>query len=385
MNVFSFLNNLPLYPLIATGLVLVVIFVNYARKVDTDIFQRKVFLSIVIAIFAAILTNFIGAALQGQEGPLVYVLLNVIYMLYFLFQQFSYYQAVALVDYVASKNSSRSIKFVRIVFMIMAINLLVIILNIFLKFYFYIDADNRYVNGTYFLIRFYIGYSAVLFAIIDLFLSAKFLSKSQMYMIVIFSILVGLGAALDMVVTGENFIWAFFSAALLSTYFVIIRSDTTQDSITGIGNRSSFSEFINRVARMNAKQSYAMVMFDINGLKKINDEHGTEAGDTALLDMAMILKRCSRQSDFIARMGADEFIVAIRSKFDIERLISRILRTLENHNQKEGRPYTLSISYGYATFTTKTDQTIEEFLQHLNGLVFQHKSDQRKESVQLRN
>ena len=299
------------------------------------------------------------------------------YILFFLFQQFAFYQAVVFIDYIANKNSSRTRKFFQVVLIIMAVNILIITLNVFYKFYFYIDEANHYVNGDFFLVRFYLGYSAVILAIVDLFISAKFLSKGQVYLLVIFSLLVGAGAALDMVVADENFIWVFFTVALLSTYFDIIRSDTTQDSITGIGNRSSFTEFVSQISRMASKQSYWMTQFDINGLKKINAEHGTQAGDTALSDMAAILKKCSRQSDFIARIGADEFVVAIKAKFDVKKLVSRILQTLETQNNSGERPYTLSISYAYTIYTTKIDQTLEEFLHHLNGLVFQHKTSQR--------
>jgi diguanylate cyclase (GGDEF)-like protein len=379
MNIAALFNNTPLYPLVATGLIHIVLFINYIGRADTDKFQRGVYISVLAGVFIAIISNFTGALLQGRTGQPVHVLLYIMYVLYFLCQQFSYYQAVALIDYFAVKNSSRTKKLIQIVLIIMAVNIVIMILNIFLKFYFFIDENNRYVNGNYFLVRFYLGYSAVILAIADLLTAARFMGKGQLYQLMVFSILVGAGAALDMFIPGENFIWAFFTVALLVCYFDIVRSDTTQDSITGIGNRSSFSGFINQVSRMSAKQSYSMVQFDINGLKKINNEHGTEAGDKALLDMAIILKQCSRQSDFIARIGPDEFIVAIKAKFDIERLIARILRVLETHNQKEERPYTLSVSYGYATFNTKTDQTIEEFLQHLSGLVYQHKSAQREE------
>jgi diguanylate cyclase (GGDEF)-like protein len=374
----SLLNNIPLYPVIATGLIHIVIFFNYIRRVDTDRFQRNLYLSMLAAIFFAIITNFTGAVLQGRSGGNIHILLYVMYTLFFLFQQFSYYQAVVFIDYIANRNSSRTKKLFYIVLIFLAVNLIIITLNIFLKFYFYIDEANRYVNGDYFLIRFYLGYSAVLAAIIDIFISAKFLTKSQVYVVVVFAVLVGAGAALDMVVAGENFIWAFFTVALLSTYFNIIRSDTTQDSITGIGNRSSFTEFISQISRMSSKQSYWITQFDINGLKKINAEHGTQAGDTALSDMAAILKKCSRQSDFIARVGADEFIVAIKAKFDVKKLVSRILQTLETQNNSGERPYTLSISYAYTIYTTKIDQTLEEFLHHLNSLVFQHKTEQRK-------
>jgi diguanylate cyclase (GGDEF)-like protein len=379
MNIAALLNNTPLYPLVATGLIHIVLFVNYNRKADTDHFQRRVYLSVLIGLFTAIVSQFSSSVLEGRSGAAVHAALYFLYILYFLGQQFSYYQMVALLDYFAVKNSSRVKFLIRIILIIMAANAVVILLNIPLKFYFFIDEGNRYVNGPYFLIRFYLGYSAILLAIIDMFVSTKFMGRGQLYLVTIFAILMGAGAALDIVVPGEHFIWAFFTAVMLVSYFEIIRNDTTQDSITGIGNRSSFSEFIIQISRMSSKQSYTMAQFDLNGLKQINNEHGSEAGDKALLDMAIILKQCSRRSDFIARIGPDDFIVAIKAKFDIERLIARILRTLENHNQKGERPYTLSVSYGYATFTTKTDQTIEEFLQHLNGLVFQHKSDQRED------
>jgi diguanylate cyclase (GGDEF)-like protein len=360
------------------------IFADYVYRIDTDGFQRRVYLSVLGCIFLAIVSNFTGALLDGRPGNVIHVLLVGIYNIFFIAQQLSYYMAVVLIDYMANKNNSRTKKFLFVVMAIMAVNVIIAVLNFFSGFYFYIGPGNHYTEGSYFLVRFYLGYSAVLMAVIDVFLSAKRLKTHHIYLIVLFAILIGAGAALDMIFTGGNLIWAFFTAALLSGYFHIIQNDTTQDVLTGIGNRSSFMEFINQLNRTTNKQSYFMALFDINGLKSINDAHGTEAGNAALADMAMILKKCSRQSDFVARIGDDEFIVAIKVRFEIEKLLSRILRALENHNQKKDRPYTLSISYGYATYTTKTDQSIEEFLQHLNNLVFQHKKDQRSEEAAAR-
>jgi diguanylate cyclase (GGDEF)-like protein len=224
----------------------------------------------------------------------------------------------------------------------------------------------------------------VLLAVADIFLSAKRLRSSQLYLVILFSVLAGTGAVLNSVFTGANLMWAFLTAALLAAYFQIIHSDTTMDSITGIGNRSSFTEFMNLISRMSGKQTYAMALFDINGLKKINDEHGTKTGDQALSDLAMILQQCSRQSDFIARVGDDEFLVAIRAKYDIKRMLSRILQALDAHNRRQERLYVLSISYGYSTYTSQTEQSVEELLQVLNGYVFRHKKEQRSEEAALR-
>jgi diguanylate cyclase (GGDEF)-like protein len=372
-----------LYPLLATGLVLVLICVDYVKKIDTDRFQRKIYLSVLVPIFAAIILNFAASVLDGIPGLGVRVILFIIHNLFFLFQNLAYYLAVVFIDYMVNKNNARIRKFVYIVLAIMGLNVILMVLNIFSGFYFYITEDNHFMNGDMFLVRFYLGYIAILMVIVDLCLSAKRMRAAHISLVIFFAVLIGTGAALDMVFTEGHLIWAFFTGGLLYGYFYIIRSDTTQDNMTGIGNRSSFSEFIGQVARMNTKQSYAMALFDINGLKKINETCGQEAGDQALAEMATILKKCSRQSDFLARIGGDEFLIAIKAKFDIEKLLSRVLRTLESFNQKPNRRYILSISYGYATFTTKTDQTIDEFLQRLNGLVFQHKKDQRQEEAAL--
>jgi diguanylate cyclase (GGDEF)-like protein len=372
-----------LYPPFATGLVLVLILVDYLSRANTDHFQRRLYLSTLLSILTAILFNFASTILDGRPGLTVRVFLHITNNIFFIFQHLSYYLAVVFIDYLVNKNNARVKKFLYIVLGLMALNILVMVLNISGGFYFYITEDNHFQNGGLFLVRFYLGYIAILMLVVDLLISAKHLKGLHITLIVVFAILFGIGTALDTFFAGGHLIWAFFTGGLLYGYFFIIRSDTTRDSMTGVGNRSGFFEFISQLARMNTKQAYAMALFDINGLKKINEDHGQEAGDRALAEMAEILKKCSRQSDFLARIGGDEFIIAIKAKFDIERLLLRVLRTLETYNQKPDRLYTLSISYGYDTFTTRTDTTIEEFLQRLNGLVFQHKKDQRNEEAAI--
>jgi diguanylate cyclase (GGDEF)-like protein len=369
-----------LYPLCATGLFILLIAFNYIQRPNTDSFLRKIYLLTVFSLLAAIVFNFAGFMLNGKPGRQIRILLYIINTVYFIAQNLSYYTAVLFVDYIANKNSSRTKKIGLIVLAVMGINVIVMALNLSFGFYFTITPDNHYANGSMYLVRFYMGYIAVLMIIIDLLASSKFLKRVHVYLIAAFAILIGAGVALGMAFPGGNLIWAFFTAAMLQGYFYILRADTTQDAVTGIGNRASFNEYISHIARMPGKQSFAICLIDINGLKKINDSMGTEEGDKVLADMANILKKCSRQNDFIARFGEDEFIIIIKAKFEIERLIARVLRTIEARNQKEDTPCPLSISYGFDKFTTRTDQSIDEFLARLNGLVYQHKSDQRREA-----
>ena len=81
------------------------------------------------------------------------------------------------------------------------------------------------------------------------------------------------------------------------------------DTLTPLPNRRVFVREVDRVARQVARyDTPAAVMFvDVNALKSINDAHGHQAGDAALIHVAAILKREVRATDVVARIGGDEF------------------------------------------------------------------------------
>ena len=81
------------------------------------------------------------------------------------------------------------------------------------------------------------------------------------------------------------------------------------DTLTPLPNRRVFVREVERVARQVARYGTpAAVMFvDVNALKAINDAHGHQAGDAALIHVAAILKREVRATDVVARIGGDEF------------------------------------------------------------------------------
>jgi diguanylate cyclase (GGDEF)-like protein len=96
--------------------------------------------------------------------------------------------------------------------------------------------------------------------------------------------------------------------------------------------------------------------------------------------MAVIIKSCIRRSDFAARYGGDEFVLATRAENDIQRLMERIKDAIAVQNQKKIRPYSLEISYGYDVFTTGGDQSIDEFLVHVDSLMYKDKAERRRAS-----
>lgn len=84
------------------------------------------------------------------------------------------------------------------------------------------------------------------------------------------------------------------------------------DPLTGAFNRQAFFE---QGAAMARSKSWRILFYaDLNGLKRVNDEHGHAAGDLALKAYAHVVRRNIRSSDLFARVGGDEFLVFMKIK-----------------------------------------------------------------------
>jgi diguanylate cyclase (GGDEF)-like protein len=85
------------------------------------------------------------------------------------------------------------------------------------------------------------------------------------------------------------------------------------DPLTRLGNRRAFTarlaEEVSRVARYG--QDFALIVFDINGFKALNDAHGHHAGDEALEAVGELLLGTLRRSDAAFRLGGDEFALIL--------------------------------------------------------------------------
>lgn len=83
------------------------------------------------------------------------------------------------------------------------------------------------------------------------------------------------------------------------------------DNLTGVFNRRVFDSVLEREWKLtqgDGVDSYLLVA-DLDGFKRLNDEHGHEAGDDALREFALILRNLARETDLVARLGGDEFAV----------------------------------------------------------------------------
>lgn len=86
-----------------------------------------------------------------------------------------------------------------------------------------------------------------------------------------------------------------------------------QDPLTPVPNRRAFVRELSRMMSFAERYSApsSVIYIDVNGLKSLNDQYGHGAGDAALLHVAKILSGNIRDSDFVGRLGGDEFGVIL--------------------------------------------------------------------------
>ena len=92
-----------------------------------------------------------------------------------------------------------------------------------------------------------------------------------------------------------------------------LKAEARVDALTGLLNRRGFEErFAVEVARATrAGARLAVVTFDLDHFKRVNDERGHEAGDRALAALAAVIRDRARAGDLAARWGGEEFVVVL--------------------------------------------------------------------------
>jgi len=173
-------------------------------------------------------------------------------------------------------------------------------------------------------------------------------------------------------------IWPVIAALLLFIYLFVILKENKTDYLTGLDNRYSFFEFVHRFSRNKNGKSLIIAMIDIFNFKSINETYGNLEGDNALRNMANIIKSCSRKSDFTARYGGDEFVLAVKTETGIDDFLDKINENLNLYNKNNRKPYEIKIIYGFDAYSSDDNRRIDDFLNHINNLMHMNTEIKRR-------
>ena len=172
-------------------------------------------------------------------------------------------------------------------------------------------------------------------------------------------------------------IWNSLAIAIVMNYIFILHNQTQIDPLTGLGNRLAYDECIANLSH-KSKLVLSVVNIDLDDFKSINNLYGHHEGDKVLRAFASELKAVFDGVGLPIRVGGDEFIVWIRENNPaiIEQYMATLTERVKTYNEKTGRPYQVSFSYGMTVLNEQYND-LQELVQHSDKLMYEEK--QRKQ------
>ena len=154
------------------------------------------------------------------------------------------------------------------------------------------------------------------------------------------------------------------------------------DPMTHVYNRAGFfkfSEQLSRDARV-AREDMYFIFLDLDGLKLVNDAYGHETGDRMICDMADVLRKVRDREELLMRYGGDEFVMFGKglTTEEVEEVIGRIRRAMDELNKTGDRQYKLDASIGYHMVPYDNEKPLSALIELADQEMYKEKREKHK-------
>lgn len=227
---------------------------------------------------------------------------------------------------------------------------LLCISSVFTGWLFVIDDVGKYSRGPLSVVAF--AYAGVLELVWVIYLLIEYKSIVFREKILIVSV-----AFIEMIAIVIQVIDTTYKYSILGSSFVLIlfyifqiEIECKYDKMTKIFNQRYYS-----IVTGTLTNQYAIIVFDINGLKAVNDNMGHEYGDKLITGVADSLKKGAGENNSVFRIGGDEFVIIVKDtkEAEIEKLIHNVKLYFQLKESELGME--VSASIGTAINTTEMD------------------------------
>ncbi|HEV3155599.1 MAG TPA: diguanylate cyclase [Candidatus Baltobacteraceae bacterium] len=123
------------------------------------------------------------------------------------------------------------------------------------------------------------------------------------------------------------------------------RASSLRDALTGAGNRGHALREIHGLLQHGTR--FGIVFIDLDGFKKINDNHGHAAGDSILKAVVGRLQSELRDQDTVCRLGGDEFVCIVMAPDELEAIAERLQHAVNRPYSFNGDHFVIGSSAGY--------------------------------------
>lgn len=161
-----------------------------------------------------------------------------------------------------------------------------------------------------------------------------------------------------------------------------LRAMALIDELTGLYNRRGLQTLSRQYLRMadRLRKRVSHIFVDLDDLKAINDAFGHREGDRALVETAELLRETFRESDILARIGGDEFVVLALETPGLahEQWAARLQENLRQRNDRADRRWLLSMSVGIVAYDPDYPCPIDDLLDRADALMYEQKRAKRR-------
>jgi len=150
------------------------------------------------------------------------------------------------------------------------------------------------------------------------------------------------------------------------------------DGLTGLPNRLFFNEVLNKALSYAKRhdKTLSVLIVDLVGFKKINQEFGHAAGDVVLKELGKRFEKALRAEDVLAKLDGDEYVVLLsdidKAKF-ASTVAEKLLRACSQAIEVDGHPMSVTASIGIAVFPTDGDN-LDDLLTHADAALYRAKN-----------
>lgn len=168
-------------------------------------------------------------------------------------------------------------------------------------------------------------------------------------------------------------------------YTKYINALAYRDSLTGIKNRTAYSEAVEELEKTIhlGNHPFGVLVVDINNLKMVNDTYGHDVGDDMIVYTAKLLTEVFRQST-VFRIGGDEFVVLLQNR-DLEgyrQLLDEMDERLENESLSvEEEVIAVSLARGVSFYDPQIDRVYDDVFVKADHAMYLHKQSQKNSVV----
>jgi diguanylate cyclase (GGDEF)-like protein len=164
-------------------------------------------------------------------------------------------------------------------------------------------------------------------------------------------------------------------------YEAYLKSLAYNDPLTNLPNRRALIEHYQQTAAFAKRYNLQLgiLYIDVDDFKEINDHFGHDGGDHFLKHIALAVGDCLRESDILARIGGDEFVVLLNNILSlkvVDTVIHRIYKVMANGLKLKGEKANISLSIGAAIYPIHGD-SLDKLLQSADTALYQAKKNNK--------